>query len=102
MSLPTKIVVIGAGSASFGENTLSALMRSSKLKGSQLALVDRNPRSLDIVKRLAERLNREWNSGIIISAHAHHKQALQDAQFVVSAIEVGVDLVPSLGASLHK
>ena len=49
MSLPTKITVIGAGSASFGENTLSAIMRSKKLCGSTLALVDRNAESLDIV-----------------------------------------------------
>ena len=89
MSLPTKIVVIGAGSASFGENTLSALMRSPKLKGSSLALVDRNNRNLDIVYRLAQRLNREWNSDIKLSAHLHHKDALEGAQFVVSAIEVG-------------
>ncbi|PJH74735.1 MAG: hypothetical protein CO064_10410, partial [Anaerolineae bacterium CG_4_9_14_0_8_um_filter_58_9] len=96
MTIPTKIVVIGAGSASFGENTLSALMRSERLRGSKsipseqysrsvdsggdfeettlaslmrskklqgstLALVDRNPDTLDIVKRLAERLNREWD-----------------------------------------
>ncbi|MCX6080391.1 MAG: hypothetical protein NTW32_12740 [Chloroflexi bacterium] len=89
MSLPTKIVVIGAGSASFGENTLSALMRSPKLKGSSLSFVDRNSRNLDIVYRLAQRLNREWNSGITLSAHTHHKEALDGAQFVVSAIEVG-------------
>ncbi len=89
MTLPTKIVVIGAGSASFGENTLSALMRSRKLRGSTLALVDRNPDTLDIVKRLAERLNREWDSGITITAHSHHREALDGAAFVVSAIEVG-------------
>ena len=89
MSLPTKIVVIGAGSASFGENTLSALLRSPKLKGSTLALVDRNSKSLDIVFRLAQRLNREWDSGFNLSAHTHHPDALDGADFVVSAIEVG-------------
>jgi alpha-galactosidase len=90
MPLPTKIVVIGAGSASFGENTLSALMRSKKLRGSTLALVDRSPETLDTVKRLAERLNREWDSGITVSAHTNHKDALDgDTKFVVSAIEVG-------------
>lgn len=85
----TIITVIGAGSASFGENTLAALLRSEKLKGSTLRLVDRNPQSLDIVYRLAKRLNKEWNAGLNISAHTHHKDALQDAHFVVSAIEVG-------------
>jgi len=85
----TKIVVIGAGSASFGENTLAALMRSKKLRGSRLALVDRNAQSLDIVHRLANRLNSEWDSGFIVSVHANHKEALDGANFVVSAIEVG-------------
>ena len=89
MTLPTKIVVIGAGSASFGENTLSALLRSRKLRGSTLALVDRNPKSLDIVHRLANRLNLAWDAKFTISAHTHHEEALQGAEFVVSAIEVG-------------
>lgn len=83
------ITVIGAGSASFGENTLSAILRSKKLRGSTLRLVDRNPQSLDIVQRLALRLNREWEAGFSISAHSTHKDALEDADFVVSAIEVG-------------
>ncbi len=89
MTLPTKIVVIGAGSASFGENTLSALMRSKKLQGSTLTLVDRNAESLDIVHRLAKRLNKDWKSGMKIQAHADHQKALEGASFVVSAIEVG-------------
>ncbi len=89
MTLPTKITVIGAGSASFGENTLSALLRSKKLRGSSLALVDRNPHSLEIVQRLAERLNRAWEAGFTISGHAHHAEALPGSDFVVSAIEVG-------------
>ena len=89
VSLPAKIVVIGAGSASFGENTLSALMRSPGLRGCQLALVDRSPAALDIVSRLAARLNREWDCQMQLSAHLHHAQALEGAHFVVSAIEVG-------------
>lgn len=89
MTLPTKITVIGAGSASFGENTLSAIMRSKRLKGSTLALVDRNAEALDIVHRLANRLNVEWDAGFVITAHTHHAEALPGSQFVVNAIEVG-------------
>ena len=89
MTLPTKITVIGAGSASFGENTLSAIMRSKKLQGSALALVDRNVQSLDIVHRLADRLNREWDANFIITAHTNHRDALSGSEFVVNAIEVG-------------
>ncbi len=89
MSLPTTITVIGAGSASFGENTLAAILGSKRLCGSTLRLVDRNAQSLDIVHRLANRLNVEWDAGFRISAHTSHKDALEGAQFVVSAIEVG-------------
>jgi alpha-galactosidase len=89
MTLPTIITVIGAGSASFGENTLSAILRSKKLSNSTLRLVDRNPDSLDIVHRLANRLNVEWGAGFHISAHTDHRDALDGAQFVVNAIEVG-------------
>jgi alpha-galactosidase len=90
MTLPTKIVVIGAGSASFGENTLAALIHSKRLRGSTIALVDHSPETLDTVKRLAERLNHEWEAGIKVTAHTNHKDALDsDTKFVVSAIEVG-------------
>jgi alpha-galactosidase len=89
MALPTKITVIGAGSASFGENTLSAIVRSKKLRGSTLALVDRNTDTLDIVNRLANRLNREWDAQFTITSHTNHQDALSGSKFVVNAIEVG-------------
>ena len=86
--LPTKIVVIGAGSASFGLNTVAALLASPRLRGSQLALVDRNAEPLAIMTRLAQRLNREWDAEMTITSHTHHAVALPGADFVVSAIEV--------------
>jgi alpha-galactosidase len=89
MSRPTKITVIGAGSASFGENTLSAIMRSKKLRGSTLALVDKNQNSLDVVWRLADRFNRDWDAQFTVTAHTDHCEALPGSQFVVNAIEVG-------------
>jgi alpha-galactosidase len=89
MTIPTKITVMGAGSAIFGENTLATLLRSQKLRGSSLALVDRNQNTLEMIHRLAERLNREWDAGFSISAHTHHTEALPGSEFVVSAIEVG-------------
>jgi alpha-galactosidase len=84
----TKVVVIGAGSASFGLNTLGAIMKSDQLRGSTLALVDRNAETLAIVKKLAERLNREWDRQLKLETYTHHAEALPGAKFVVSAIEV--------------
>ncbi len=83
-----KITVIGAGSASFGLNTLSSLLRSKKLRGSHIALVDYNPDALKIMLRLAERLNRDWDAGMTLSSHVSHLDALPGTNFVVSAIEV--------------
>ncbi len=88
MTLPTKIVVIGAGSASFGLNTLAALIGSARLRGSRLALVDRNSDTLANVQRLAERLNREWSADMVITSHTHHAEVLLDAHYVICSIEV--------------
>lgn len=89
MSIPTSIVLVGAGSAEFAENTLASLLHSQRLRGSRLALVDINPHALEINRRLAERLNHEWNAQMSITAHTDYRAALEGAQFVVNAIEVG-------------
>jgi len=88
MTLPARIVVIGAGSASFGLNTLAALMRSERLRGSRLALVDNNPQALALVHALARRLNEEWGAGMDIRAYPQHRPALEGAEFVVLSVEV--------------
>ena len=86
--LPTKIVCIGAGSASFGLNAMATLIRSPRLRGSHLALVDRNTEALNVVSQLAARLNREWDAQMEISEHTHHHTALPEAEFVILSIEV--------------
>lgn len=84
----TKITCIGAGSYSFGLSTLITLLQSEVLKGAELALVDTNQESLDLISALANWLNSEWNSGKQISSHSNHKTALKGSDFVISAIEV--------------
>jgi alpha-galactosidase len=86
--LPTKIVALGAGSNSFGLNTLSTVLRSERLKGSHLALVDKNEEALRPVERLARRMNHEWDAQMTITAHPGHADALHGAEFVIMAIEV--------------
>ena len=54
------IVIIGAGSASFGPTTLATLLRNESLRGSRLTLVDINPRSAENAARVAERMNTAW------------------------------------------
>ncbi len=84
----TKIVCIGAGSFSFGLSTLITLLRSKSLDGSEIALVDINPEALDLMSRLAEWLNSEWDCNKRLSSHSSHKNALNEANFVINSIEV--------------
>ena len=51
--------------------------------------MDQNAESLDIVRGLAHRLNREWDSQFTIMAYTNYQDALAGSQFVVNAIEVG-------------
>jgi len=58
------------------------------LRGSEIALVDINAESLDLITELAEWLNRSWDCRKTITSHSSHKDALDNADYVVSAIEV--------------
>ena len=89
MSKPAKIVCIGAGSYSFGLTTLVSLIRSDTLRGSELLLVDKNEDHLKIMHALVSWLNQVWEANFQISYQTHLRDGLQDAQFVINAIEVG-------------
>ena len=83
-----KIVVIGAGSASFGLTNLGAIMRTPKLAGSELCLVDLNREGLDSIHRLAERMNREWNADFTVRSSVDRTECLECADFVVLSIAI--------------
>ena len=89
MVKPIKITIIGAGSASFGLSSLATLLREPSLRGSTLALVDINAEGLALVHKLAARMNREWDAGMVIERHHERRDALDGADFVACSIEVG-------------
>lgn len=84
-----KVVIIGAGSAIFGLGTLATLMRSPRLRGATLALVDLNADGLSLIDALARRLNCEWDAGLTIECATQRRSVLPGADFVIVAIEVG-------------
>lgn len=84
----TKIVIIGAGSASFGPAILSDIMQSDHFAGSTVALCDVNEQGLELMTRLAERLNRQWGTGVSIEASIHRRELLSGAEFVIVSIAV--------------
>lgn len=84
----TKIVIIGAGSASFGPAILSDIMQSDRFAGSTVALCDLNEQGLELMAQLAERLNREWGTGVSIEATTDRREVLSGAEFVIVSIAV--------------
>jgi alpha-galactosidase len=84
----TNIVIIGAGSASFGASTLATIIRSQHLKGSQIGLVDLNGEGLQHVAAAAERMNQAWDANMTIRASTDRRELLAGANFVIVSIEV--------------
>ncbi|HFE66799.1 MAG TPA: hypothetical protein ENJ93_06015 [Chloroflexi bacterium] len=83
----TNIVIIGAGSASFGPTTLATIVRDERLRGSTLSLMDLNAESLDVVARVAERMNEAWGANMTIRAATDRRDVLVGADFVIVSIE---------------
>ncbi len=86
---PPKIVVLGAASAVFGHKALATVLRSERLRGAELALVDIDEPPLEVMLRLGERMNREWDAGIHLTATTDRRQALPGADFVIASVQVG-------------
>ena len=86
---PPKVVVLGAASAVFGHKAVAAVLRSERLRGVELALVDLDAPNLDVMVRLAERLNTEWGAQARISGTTERTEALPGADFVIVSVQVG-------------
>ena len=82
----TKVVVVGAGSASFGPRIIADVLTHPDLKGSTLSLVDIAQKGLRLIAGLARRMNAEWGGGVKIEATVDRKRALPEAEFVIVAI----------------
>jgi alpha-galactosidase len=85
----TKLVLIGAGSTSFGASTLIDVFRLREhFRGSTIALCDVNPEKLADVTRLAERMNEATNAQFQIESATDYRELLPGAGFVFVSVEV--------------
>lgn len=85
--MKTKIVLIGAGSHSFGLMTLRDMMKTPELQGSEVVLVDIAEDKLERMFRLASRMNETWSAGFKVSSTTERREALPGADIVITAIE---------------
>ncbi|MBS3967424.1 MAG: hypothetical protein KGZ60_09250 [Truepera sp.] len=84
-----RIVLIGAGSASFGLGALGDIVNSSILQGSTIVLHDINAEALSKVERIGREYIRERQLPFELLATTSRQEALQGATFCIIAIEVG-------------
>lgn len=87
----TKVVVIGAASASFGPAMIGDALLTPELRGSTLVLVDIDGPRLEVMAAFARRLNQALDGGWRIEHTIDRRQALPDASFVITAIAVRRD-----------
>jgi alpha-galactosidase len=83
------VVLIGAGSATFGLGTLGDIFKCRALEGSTIVLHDINPEALRRVESIAQQTIAERGLPFTLSATTSRRQALQDATFCIISIEVG-------------
>ncbi|MDE2467789.1 MAG: alpha-glucosidase/alpha-galactosidase [Bradyrhizobium sp.] len=88
MAAVTKIVFLGASSASFGMSMFRDLCSTHDLAGSNLVLVGRNAERLNQSEQLAKLLNDKAGAGLKIEATIDWRAALDGAEFVVHSTAI--------------
>ncbi|MFW9882235.1 MAG: hypothetical protein ACFFG0_54935 [Candidatus Thorarchaeota archaeon] len=89
MTKDKRIVLIGAGSAAFGPPSLMDLYSSKVLLGSTIVLHDINKEKLERVYDIVVKENEIKGKKFFIEKTLNRKEALEDADFVICAIENG-------------
>ena len=84
-----KVVLVGAGSASFGPSTISDLFLSETLTGSTIVLHDIDKDKLEMMYELSLKENEIRNNKFSIQRTTKRKDAFKGADFIISSIEVG-------------
>ncbi len=88
MATPIKIVVIGAGSATFSLGLVKDLCLTPNLAGSTITFMDIDEDRLAMIERLARRYGNELGSDLRIDSTTDRRAAMQDADFVINTAAV--------------
>jgi len=84
-----RIVLIGAGSTSFGPSMLTDIFSSKILQGSTIILHDIDKEKLEIIYELIVSEKEKTGKNLTIERTINRKDALKGADFVINSIEVG-------------
>jgi alpha-galactosidase len=89
MSRQPKITFIGAGSSVFMKNIIGDVLQRAELSSATVALMDINPQRLAESEIIAKKLVRTLGVGATIETYSNQKKALEGADFVVVAFQIG-------------
>ena len=84
-----KIAIIGAGSTVFMKNIVTDIVLEPGLEAAHIALHDIDDARLAVSEKVAHRICQTTNTTPIISASLNRRETLQDADFVITMIQVG-------------
>ncbi|WP_421723578.1 alpha-glucosidase/alpha-galactosidase [Bauldia sp.] len=89
MARGPKIAFIGAGSTVFMKNIVSDVLQRPELADAHVALMDINPERLEDSEVVARKIVLTLGVGASVSTHLNQREALDGADFVVTAFQVG-------------
>jgi 6-phospho-beta-glucosidase len=84
-----KLVYLGGGSTRAAGTMASFMHNGADFDGSEVVLVDLDPDRLALIRTLAERMARARGLDITVTATANRRDALQDADAVLSSFRPG-------------
>ncbi len=84
-----KLTFIGAGSTIFAKNVIGDILITPELKDYEIALFDIDPTRLDDSYQILSAMNKRYGERARILTYADRKKALDQADFIVNAIQVG-------------
>lgn len=84
-----RIVLVGAGSTTFGPEILSDIFLSDILKGSTIVLHDIDKKKVEMIYDIALKENEIRDNIFNIERSTKRSDAFKDADFIINSIEVG-------------
>ena len=85
----TRIAFIGAGSTVFMKNLIGDVLNTSSLSDATIALMDIDPKRLAESEMVCRKMVSSLKVGAKIETHTDQRRALQGADFVITAFQIG-------------
>jgi alpha-galactosidase len=97
-----KIALIGAGSVVFTRRLLQDVVSTPSLQDAEIALMDIDAERLELVGKFGSRLVDDNGTSNRIIATADRREAIEDADYVITTIRVGDDLRIDQGIPMER